>query len=77
MQWRPLSNISKDQAGRVLDIFITDVEDQAEFGVGTEDYVRNILTNAFGSKKPTPFIDPNPHRTRCAGVGYFKMDEFI
>lgn len=52
-----LSGVSKDQASSVLDFFITDVEDQAAFGVGTEDYVRNVLTNAFGAKKADTFID--------------------
>ena len=52
-----LSNVTKEQADRVLDTFINDIEDQASIGVATEDYVRNVLTNAFGSKKADTFID--------------------
>lgn len=52
-----LANVTKDQASSVLDHFITDVEDQTPFGVGTEDYVRTVLTNAFGAKKADTFID--------------------
>jgi flagellar motor switch protein FliG len=52
-----LSNVSKEQASYVLDAFITDVEDQTAFGVGTEDYVRKVLTNAFGAQKANAFID--------------------
>lgn len=52
-----LSNITKDQASGVLDYFINDVEDQTAFGIGTEDYVRKVLTGAFGSKKANTFID--------------------
>ncbi|MEX2257892.1 MAG: flagellar motor switch protein FliG [Woeseia sp.] len=52
-----LSNVSKDQASQVLDVFITDVEDQTAFGIGTEDYVRKVLTNAFGASKANTFID--------------------
>lgn len=52
-----LSNVTKEQADRVLDSFINDIEDQASIGVATEDYVRNVLTNAFGSKKADTFID--------------------
>ncbi len=52
-----LANVTKDQASNVLDHFITDVEDQTPFGVGTEDYVRTVLTNAFGAKKADTFID--------------------
>lgn len=52
-----LSNISRDQASRVLDVFITDVEDQTAFGIGTEEYVRKVLTSAFGSSRANAFID--------------------
>lgn len=52
-----LNNVTKDLAGTVLDEFITDVEEQTAFGVGTEDYVRTVLTNAFGAKKANTFID--------------------
>jgi flagellar motor switch protein FliG len=52
-----LSNVSKEQASYVLDAFITDVEDQTAFGIGTEDYVRKVLTNAFGAQKANAFID--------------------
>jgi len=52
-----LSDVSRDQAGNVLDGFMTDVEDQTAFGIGTEDYVRKVLGNAFGSSKANAFID--------------------
>ena len=52
-----LSNVSKEQASHVLDIFITDVEDQTAFGIGTEDYVRKVWTNAFGASRANAFID--------------------
>ncbi|ANO51047.1 flagellar motor switch protein FliG [Woeseia oceani] len=52
-----LKNISRDQANVVLDRFITEVEEQTAFGVGTEDYVRKVLTGAFGAGKANAFID--------------------
>ncbi|MGB5347145.1 MAG: flagellar motor switch protein FliG [Woeseia sp.] len=52
-----LNGISKDQANAVLDQFVTEVEDQTPFGVGTEEYVRNVLTGAFGAGKANAFID--------------------
>ena len=51
-----LANVSKDQAEEVLTTFITAVEDPANFAVGTEDYVRKVLSNAFGEGKATAFI---------------------
>ncbi len=52
-----LKNVSRDQADSVLDVFITDVEDQTTLGVNTQSYVRNILGNAFGESKANAFID--------------------
>jgi len=52
-----LTNISKEQAGGVLDRFITEVEDETAFGVGTEAYVRKVLTGAFGAGKANALID--------------------
>lgn len=52
-----LKNITKDQADHVLDWFITDVENQTAFGMGTDDYIRKVLTGAFGAKKADTFID--------------------
>jgi flagellar motor switch protein FliG len=52
-----LANVTKDHADQVLTTFITDVEDPANFAVGTEDYVRKVLSNAFGEGKATAFIN--------------------
>lgn len=52
-----LSNVTRDEAGNVLDVFITDVEEQTAFGVNTEGYVRKLLGNAFGENKAEAFLD--------------------
>jgi flagellar motor switch protein FliG len=52
-----LSNVSRQQANDVLDVFINDVEDQTALGMNTENYVRSILSNAFGAAKANAFID--------------------
>lgn len=57
MAMASLKNVSRNQADFVLDGFITDVEDQTTFGVDSENYVRNILGNAFGKSKANAFID--------------------
>jgi flagellar motor switch protein FliG len=64
-----LANVSKDHAEQVLTNFITDIEDPANYAVGTEDYVRKVLSNAFGEGKATAFI--NRIMSRC-----LEMDEF-
>lgn len=52
-----LSNVTRDEAGHVLDVFITDVEDETALTVNTEEYVRKLLGNAFGPAKANSFID--------------------
>jgi flagellar motor switch protein FliG len=52
-----LNNVTRDQAGNVLDVFITDVEDQTAFGVNSEGYVRKLLGNAFGETKADAFLE--------------------
>ena len=52
-----LGGVSREHAGKVLDTFITDIEDQSPFGIGTEEYVRKVLSNAFGAAKANAFID--------------------
>lgn len=52
-----LRNVSREQADGVLDVFITDVEEQTAFGVDTEGYVRKLLGNAFDESKAEAFLD--------------------
>lgn len=52
-----LGSVSREQASTVLDAFITDIEEQSPFGIGTEEYVRKVLSNAFGAAKANAFID--------------------
>ena len=52
-----LRNVTRESADAVLDTFVTTVEDETSLGVGTEDYIRSVLTNAFGAAKADAFID--------------------
>ena len=52
-----LKSVSRADADRILDVFILDVEDQTALGVDTENYVRKLLGNAFGSSKANAFIE--------------------
>lgn len=52
-----LKNVTRDKAGGVLDVFITDVEEQTAVGVNSEGYVRKLLGSAFGESKAEAFLD--------------------
>ncbi len=52
-----LKSVSRNDADKILDIFILDVEDQTALGMDTENYVRKLLGNAFGTSKANAFIE--------------------
>lgn len=46
-----LQNVNKDTVNGVLGHFIDTVEEQTALGVGSDDYIRNVLVNALGADK--------------------------
>lgn len=52
-----LKNVSKDQVSDVLNNFVRTVEKQTGLGLGTDDYVRNVLISALGEDKAGGMID--------------------
>ncbi|MEM8547092.1 MAG: flagellar motor switch protein FliG [Pseudomonadota bacterium] len=52
-----LKNVTRESADDILSNFVTNVDDEASFGVSTDDYIRKVLTNAFGAAKADAFID--------------------
>ncbi len=52
-----LANISKDQVGAVLADFCTTADNQTALGVGSDDYIRNVLVKALGEDKAGGVID--------------------
>ncbi|MEM9172478.1 MAG: flagellar motor switch protein FliG [Pseudomonadota bacterium] len=52
-----LKNVTRESADDILSEFVTSVDDEASFGVSTDDYIRKVLTNAFGAQKADAFID--------------------
>ncbi len=52
-----IGDISKDVVKGVLEEFLETVNSQTSVGMGAEEYVRNVLTNALGHEKATGIID--------------------
>ena len=52
-----LSSVSREQVVDVLDRLDDDMGRQTALGVGTEEYIRKILTNALGETKAGGLID--------------------
>lgn len=52
-----LANVSQDSVKAVIDEFIGKSNNETPIGIGSEDYIRNVLTDALGSDKAQNMID--------------------
>lgn len=52
-----LENINKGTMDTVMDDFITEVSNQTAMGIGSEDYIRDMMVNALGEDKANNMID--------------------
>jgi len=52
-----LQNVSKNQVSEVLDDFMSIVQEQTALGIGSEDYIKNMLVEALGEDKASGMID--------------------
>jgi flagellar motor switch protein FliG len=52
-----MSNISREEVSAVLTTFSSTLENQTSLGVGADEYIRKVLTNALGEDKAAGLID--------------------
>jgi flagellar motor switch protein FliG len=52
-----MTKVSTDQMHEVMRIFVENIQQQTNLGLDSDDYIRNVLTNALGSDKATGIID--------------------
>ena len=52
-----MSAVSTTQMEAVMQRFLDTIETQTSLGLGSEDYIRNVLTNALGADKASGVID--------------------
>ncbi|MFW5453662.1 flagellar motor switch protein FliG [Thioalkalivibrio sulfidiphilus] len=52
-----LANVSRTEVQKVLDEFTQAVEEQTALGVGTDEYIRKVLTSALGEDKAGGLIN--------------------
>jgi len=52
-----LENVNKVTMESVMDNFISEVNNQTSVGIGSEDYIRDMMVNALGEDKATNMID--------------------
>lgn len=52
-----LSNVNREEVQSVLDVFVETVEEETGLGIGSHDYVRNMLVGALGEDKAGSLLD--------------------
>jgi len=52
-----INNVTKDQVIEVVDDFVEELQTQTAFGLGADDYVRNVLVQALGEDKAGNLIE--------------------
>lgn len=52
-----LENVNKATMETVMDHFISEVNNQTSVGIGSEDYIRDMMVNALGEDKANSMID--------------------
>ncbi|MBT8143117.1 MAG: flagellar motor switch protein FliG, partial [Gammaproteobacteria bacterium] len=62
-----LSRVSRMQLTAVIEHFNDSVTENTALGVGADEYVRRLLTNALGAKRARSLLDRILQRTDSAG----------
>ena len=52
-----LQNVSREMVKVSVDEFVVDMQRQTPLGIGTDDYIRKVLTDALGEEKAKSMID--------------------
>jgi flagellar motor switch protein FliG len=52
-----LKNVSRDKIESVLDAFRTEADQRTNIGLGSDEYVRSVLTKALGDQKAGAIVD--------------------
>jgi len=52
-----LSNVSRPEVEYVMDAFLSEIGEQTSLGVGSDDYIRNMLVQALGEEKANGLAD--------------------
>ncbi|MDH5764759.1 MAG: flagellar motor switch protein FliG [Gammaproteobacteria bacterium] len=52
-----MQHVSKQQMDMVMDDFVAGVHNQTSMGIGSDDYIRDMMVNALGEEKAKNMID--------------------
>ena len=70
-----LSDVPRDRVGLVLGQMLMAVEDKTSIGVGTEDYLRKVLTDSLGDRRARNLLDRILQSREPTGIEALKWME--
>ena len=69
-----LKQASREEVSEVVGDFVTTMEGQADIKVGSDDYIRKVLTDALGRREGQRHHRPHPGRPEEQGPGRAQVD---
>jgi flagellar motor switch protein FliG len=70
-----LKSASREEVNEVVGGFVTTMDSQADIKVGSDDYIRRVLTEALGDERATGIIDRIQVGRRSKGLDVLKWME--
>ncbi|MDH5326587.1 MAG: flagellar motor switch protein FliG [Gammaproteobacteria bacterium] len=70
-----VSNVTRSQVEKVVHEFCETVQSQTALGLGSDEYIRNVLMNALGADKANGMIDRILHGANTKGLETLKWME--
>ncbi|HWL63656.1 MAG TPA: flagellar motor switch protein FliG [Steroidobacteraceae bacterium] len=70
-----LKTASREEVGEVIGTFVTTMDSQADIKVGSDDYIRRVLTDALGDEKASGIIDRIQVGRKSKGLDVLKWME--
>jgi len=70
-----LKSASREEVSDVVGSFVTTMESQADIRVGSDDYIRKVLTQALGDERASGIIDRIQMGRRSKGLDVLKWME--
>lgn len=70
-----LKTASREEVGEVIGTFVSTMDSQADIKVGSDDYIRRVLTDALGDEKASGIIDRIQVGRKSKGLDVLKWME--
>ncbi len=70
-----LKSASREEVSEVIGTFVTTMDSQADIKVGSDDYIRRVLTDALGDEKASGIIDRIQVGRKSKGLDVLKWME--